>query len=181
VNALYSFTASNAVQPVVGADMWEWTDKTIGGERGPFGLVTVLDNAQDGKENTIATGVDGWGFPTGGESANYGDFLSAVTTQNKQIDANLLGLFGGTPPAAPSPIASMSASPGAIRMGEGTTLTWSTQNAASVSITGIGAVTASGSKAVSPTATTSYALTATGPGGTAQSSVTITVSKKKGR
>jgi len=185
VNALYSFTASNAVQPVVGADMWEWTDKTIGGERGPFGLVTVLDNAQDGKENVIAAGLDAWGFPTGGEAANYGDFLSAVTAQNKQVDSNVLALFGGTPPPPPpapvAPTASLSASPSSIRMGQTTTLAWSTQNAASVSITGIGTVPASGSKAVSPSATNSYVLTATGTGGTKQVSITITVSKRKTR
>jgi len=181
VNALYSFTTANGTQPMVGADMWEWTDKTIGGERGPFGLVTVLDNAQDGTENVIAGGVDAWGFLTGGESTNHGNFLSAVTVQNEKIDANVLALFGSAPPpAALSPTASLSASPGAIRMGQTTTLTWSTQNAASVSIMGIGTVTTSGSKAVSPSATTSYVLTATGTGGTTQSSVTITVSKRKG-
>lgn len=186
VNAMFNFTASDGSHPVVGADMWEWTDKTIGGERGPFGLVTVLDNAQDGKENVIAKGVDAWGFTTGGEAANYGDFLSAVTTQNKQIDTNVLALFGTVPPPpppppAPSPTASMSASPGAIRAGQTTTLSWSTQNATSVSITGIGNVPASGSKAMSPSTTSSYVLSATGAGGTAQTSITITVSKRKMR
>src|SRR5207248_2637064 len=128
----------------------------------------------------IAAGVDASGFPTGGEVANYGDFLSAVTAQNKQIDTSVLALFGPTPPPppppAPPPTAAMSASPGAIRAGQTTTLNWSTQNATSVSITGIGNVAARGSKAISPSATSSHVLSATGTGGTAQTSITITVS-----
>jgi phospholipase C len=78
-----------------------------------------------------------------------------------------------SPPAAPT--VSFSASPTEVDAGQATTLTWKTTNATTVSIQGIGDVDASGSKAVSPESTTTYSITATGPGGSAQASVKITV------
>ena len=78
-------------------------------------------------------------------------------------------------PASPPPTASLGASPTSIRTGQSSTLTWSTQNATSVSITGLGTVGLSGSQAVFPTSSTTYALTATGPGGSAGGSTSVTV------
>jgi len=70
------------------------------------------------------------------------------------------------------PEVSFSADPSAITPGESSTLTWTTEHADTVSINqGIGAVDLSGSMDVSPTETTTYTITATGPGGT---EVTIT-------
>jgi hypothetical protein len=48
-----------------------------------FGLVTYRDNAYDGVEARIAAGVDQWGWPTGGELRDYGDFLTPVTRANR--------------------------------------------------------------------------------------------------
>ena len=74
------------------------------------------------------------------------------------------------------PTAKLSASPSSITAGETSTLTWTTTNATTVSIDqGIGAVSPSGTSVVSPTNTTQYTLTATGPGGTATASTTVTV------
>lgn len=81
---------SDGVFPVVGIDFWEWTDKTTQGENSNFGLVTNLDNAYDGKEAVIAHGVDAWGYPTGGEKANYGDFLTTVTQTNSDILSTII-------------------------------------------------------------------------------------------
>ncbi len=51
-----------------------------------------------------------------------------------------------------------------------------TKNATSVTITpGVGTVNPSGSVSVTPTATTTYTLTATGPNGTVNQAVTVTV------
>jgi len=47
-----------------------------------WGLVTPLDNAYDGREAVIRRGADRWGYPTGGEERNYGDFLSSATSAN---------------------------------------------------------------------------------------------------
>jgi hypothetical protein len=79
----------------------------------------------------------------------------------------------------PPVIASFAASPGALPAGGGhATLTWSTSNAASVSIDGgIGAVAAQGSRPVAIDETTTFVLTASGPGGTTTASVTVTVAE----
>ena len=74
------------------------------------------------------------------------------------------------------PTVSISASPGAIVLGEPTTLSWTSTNADSVSIDqGIGGVGTNGSMIISPIETTTYTITATGPGGSATDSVTVTV------
>ncbi|HXE91434.1 MAG TPA: peptidoglycan-associated lipoprotein Pal [Terriglobales bacterium] len=81
------------------------------------------------------------------------------------------------PPPAAAPTASISASPTTIQRGQAATLTWHTSNADSAVISGIGSVAASGSQAVTPEASTTYSLTAKGPGGEASDSVRITVAE----
>lgn len=76
----------------------------------------------------------------------------------------------------PKPQISFTASPRTITEGESSTLAWDVLNATSVSIDhGIGSQAASGSLSVSPSATTMYRLTATGPGGSVSSHVMVTV------
>jgi outer membrane protein OmpA-like peptidoglycan-associated protein len=73
-------------------------------------------------------------------------------------------------------IVQFTASPLNISPGGTSTLTWSTLNAKSASISGIGPVSINGSTSVSPAATTTYTLTATGNDGTqVTSNVTVTV------
>ncbi len=79
-------------------------------------------------------------------------------------------------PAPPQPQATLSVSPDAIQRGGSATLTWSTQNATSANIDGIGSVQTSGSQAVSPDSSTTYHLTAQGPGGMAEATARLTVS-----
>jgi len=67
------------------------------------------------------------------------------------------------------------ASPAAINLGDSSVLTWSVENATSVQITGVGAVSNEGSSSVTPSQTTSYTLTAQGPGGPVTATTTITV------
>jgi len=87
------------------------------------------------------------------------------------------------PPAAtapavvtPAPTAQISASPAAVIAGDSVMLTWSTTNATTASIDGLGDVPTSGTKTVTPNASTSYHLVAKGAGGTADASVRVTVS-----
>src|SRR6266568_6701641 len=80
------------------------------------------------------------------------------------------------PVAASAPTAQISASPTAISAGDQVTLTWKTTDATSVSIEGLGDVQTSGTKTVTPTASTSYHLTARGEGGTADATARVTVS-----
>ncbi len=80
------------------------------------------------------------------------------------------------PPPATAPTASFSANPTSIEKGQSSTLSWTTTNATNVSIDqGIGDVSTSGSRSVSPSASTTYTLTAKGPGGTKEETARITV------
>lgn len=83
---------------------------------------------------------------------------------------------GGGGAATKPVIASFTATPAALPGGGGdVTLAWSVQDATSLSIEpGVGAVTGS-SLLVRVAATTTYVLTATGPGGNTMASVTVTV------
>jgi peptidoglycan-associated lipoprotein len=81
------------------------------------------------------------------------------------------------PPPPPSPTASISANPATIDAGQSTQLTWQTENATDVSIEGIGKVQASGSQTVTPTDSTTYRLTATGPGGSQDATTRVTVNR----
>ena len=75
------------------------------------------------------------------------------------------------------PTASLTASSTSITEGQSVALRYATNGATSASISGHGAVRLpSGSVTVRPTTTTTYVLTAVNDGGTATSSVTITVS-----
>jgi len=80
---------------------------------------------------------------------------------------------------APTPTISFSASPDDIATGQTSTLVWDTTNATSVTIdNGIGSQPLSGSVVVQPTLTTTYTLTASGPGGTVSRQVTVTVTNR---
>jgi len=77
---------------------------------------------------------------------------------------------------APRPTVTFQANPSSINKGESTTLTWSTTNATQVAIAPeVGPVSAEGSTKVSPADSATYTLTATGPGGSADASVRITI------
>jgi peptidoglycan-associated lipoprotein len=80
------------------------------------------------------------------------------------------------PPAAPV-VAQFSAEPSTIQRGQSATLRWEVSGQAdNVSINnGIGSVRSTGSQQVTPTNSTTYTLTATGPGGTITGSATVSV------
>lgn len=80
----------------------------------------------------------------------------------------------------PPPTATLSVTPTSISAGESATLSWTTTDATDISIdNGIGAVPASGAISVSPTATTTYTLTAQGVGGSVTKHVTLSVTPPK--
>jgi hypothetical protein len=85
-------------------------------------------------------------------------------------------LGGSPPPPTPVPTATFSAAPASITAGQAAVLGWNTTDATSVSIDqAIGAVALSGTRSVSPAATTTYKLTATNAAGTATATTTVTV------
>jgi len=87
---------------------------------------------------------------------------------------------GVTPPPPPPPskpvINSFTAEPTSIEQNQSATLRWSVSNATDINIDqGVGAVQSEGTHAVQPNATTTYTLSARGPGGTDSRSVTVEV------
>src|SRR5262245_42768318 len=82
------------------------------------------------------------------------------------------------PPAPAAPTVSLQASPTMIQKGESATLKWSSTNATELNLSpGVGRVAAEGSQEVRPETSTTYTITATGPGGSAEDSARITVAE----
>ncbi len=84
------------------------------------------------------------------------------------------------PPPQPAPankptINYFTAEPTTIASGQPSSLRWSVTDATTVQIDGIGPVSANGRRAVYPTSTTTYHLTATNPGGSSEADATVTV------
>lgn len=93
VNTFLAAKGSNGDYFVVGLDFWSWGNKWS--EKANWGLVSFKDNAFNGTEAIIAHGTDPWGFSTGGEKTDYGDFLSGVTKANNSVAARLAGTHCG--------------------------------------------------------------------------------------
>jgi hypothetical protein len=72
-------------------------------------------------------------------------------------------------------IASFTANPASITAGQISTLSWTTQNATTITISSLGGVVPNGSVGVSPTTTTTYTLTATNAAGSVTAQATVTV------
>jgi peptidoglycan-associated lipoprotein len=81
------------------------------------------------------------------------------------------------PPSAAQPTVSLKPSAVQIKAGDSVTLSWTSTDATDLSLApGVGKVAAEGSVPVTPTQSTTYTITASGPGGTASASANITVS-----
>jgi len=79
-------------------------------------------------------------------------------------------------PRPDAPTCNMSTNPANITAGGSSTLSWSSTNTTSASINqGIGAVAVNGTRSVSPTSSTTYTGTFTGPGGTVTCNAAVTV------
>jgi len=86
------------------------------------------------------------------------------------------GLASATVAVAPVKT-QMSVNPTQVDCGGTARLTWSSTDAVTGQIAGVGDVPASGDREIKPTDTTNYTLTAAGPGGTATASATVNVNK----
>jgi peptidoglycan-associated lipoprotein len=79
-------------------------------------------------------------------------------------------------PAAAQPTVSLQASPTSIEKGESSTLSWTSTDATQLTIApDVGSVTAQGSTKVTPSASTTYTISASGPGGSSNATARITV------
>jgi peptidoglycan-associated lipoprotein len=119
-----------------------------------------------------------------------------MTTRRASLSltAVLLLVFAGAchkkktaPPPPPTPAAApeaakpvinyFNAEPSTVTSGQPSSLRWSVDNATNIQIdNGIGQVSPNGRRAVYPTATTTYRMTATGPGGDTSAEAIVTVS-----
>lgn len=86
------------------------------------------------------------------------------------------GMASATVVVAPTKITGFSASPTTVDCTQSSNLSWTTADAVDTSVdNGVGDVPNSGSKSVTPLATTNYTLTAAGPGGIVTSSSAVNV------
>jgi tetratricopeptide (TPR) repeat protein len=127
-----------------------------------------------------------------GNADSNGRLIWPVTPGSHTIGINLIGyeaysrvaeiktgekhalLVSLTP--LPKPTITFSATPNTIPAGQPVTLSWQTQNADQVEIEpGVGPVDKSGARQVSPRETTTYTLTAKGPGGSVPRDATVSV------
>jgi hypothetical protein len=124
--------------------------------------------------DTVILEPFGWDMSDSGSYTVYPD----VTTTYSIVAAGP----GGTTTASVTvsvhrpPAVSIRAEPHTIYAGQPTTLTWTSSDADEVSLdNGIGPVALNGSLQVLPALSTTYTVTATGPGGTATAAVTVAV------
>ena len=129
---------------------------------------------------TACTASGGWSGNRGTSGSQSTGSLNATTSYTLTCtgaggSANQTSTVTVTPPV---PAVSLSANPGSVSSGNSSTLTWSTTNAtACVASNGwSGARATSGTASTGAlTATTTFALNCTGPGGGANRSVTVSV------
>ena len=80
------------------------------------------------------------------------------------------------PPTPPAPTVTLTAEPATIEKGHAVTLSWTSQNATDLNVQPeLGKVQAQGSTSITPQTSTTYTITATGPGGTQNSTARVTV------
>lgn len=92
LSAFVNAQAGNGDYFILGVDWWELVDNLR--EKVNFGLLTNRNNAYNGKEAVQAIGTDPWGYATGGEAADYGDFLSGARRANFDVLQLLLDSMG---------------------------------------------------------------------------------------
>ena len=116
----------------------------------------------------FTTNAPGTGWVTG-------DYSVDLLLNNKLVSSP--GFSVQAAPSVPLPeIINFSAVPGTITAGQSLTLSWNVQNASHIEIKpDVGSVPTGGSRLVSPTADTTYMLTALNSGGPSSKSVSVVV------
>jgi hypothetical protein len=84
----FQFRTAAHLAPVAGIKWWEWHDSWS--EKKNFGLVSLSDNAYDGREARVATSADPWGYSVGGEARDYSDFISSVRAAHRTLIESLV-------------------------------------------------------------------------------------------
>jgi hypothetical protein len=144
------------------------------GEINAGGSATLMWNVTGATSTSIDQGIGN--VPVAGTKA----VSPAISTTYTLTAVNSAGAVTNSVTVvvktAPPVIVTFTATPSEITVGGSATLMWNVTGAASTSIDqGIGNISASGNKAVSPTTATTYTLTAVNSGGTVTNSVTVAV------
>jgi endoglucanase len=126
----------------------------------------------------VGKGVDsGFYWSWNPNSGDTGGILTDDWIGVRQDKVALLRRLWGGSTLPSTPVVTLTVSPTSIAAGQTATLAWSATHATTCTASGAwsGARPTSGSLGVSPASTATYALTCTGPGGTASGSATLTV------
>ena len=83
---IYGSQGSNGDYYVMGINFWGLTDDTAIN----WGFISRRDNVYDGNCAVQAFSMDPYGYPCGGEMANYGDFTDEVTQTNSALQQQLI-------------------------------------------------------------------------------------------
>jgi len=103
-------------------------------------------------------------------------FAAAALTVGCSKKPVITGTAPTSEPPAARPTVTLQANPTSINKGDAVTLSWSSTNATQLTIAPeVGAVAPEGSTKVTPSDSTTYTITASGPGGSADSTVRVTV------
>ena len=94
LQALLTSGAGNTKR-FVGMQFWQLFDNQA--ECANWGLLTRRDNPYDGVSARVQKGFDEWGYPTGGEVRDFGDFISYVKRANKLWLAGAAARMGSPP------------------------------------------------------------------------------------
>ena len=134
------------------------------------------------EDATSCTAFLGW---TGTKALNGSQSVSPTVTTTYQLDCTGPGGVGSDDAVVTvtvvqepeDPSVDITANPMTINSGSTSVLTWDSTNATTCTASNgwTGTKTADGTESVSPTVTTTYAISCTGAGGTATDSVSITV------
>jgi len=137
--------------------------------------VTVKWETKNAKQITLnGDKVD----KTGGKSVIPKDTTKfEVIARSGKKEARDSAMVTVTTVKAPEPKVSLKADQSSIERGQNTMLRWSTENARTVTITGLGEVSASGEREISPRVSTTYTATALGDGGAATASARVSVTE----
>jgi hypothetical protein len=88
---MINLTGPDGTRFVVGFEHWTLYDDAVSnwGEINNFGLITLQDNAYDGKEARRAMTTDSNGRTVGGEEADYGNLLAPLISYLRTLQTKL--------------------------------------------------------------------------------------------
>ncbi len=138
------------------------------------GLVWAIQNAEEAEINGVG-GVNATGGSTTVTVNQTTTFT--LTARNSKRSVSQSVTVTVAPPEAPR-IVRFEATPSRVVAGQQTTLVWNVENATTVTISGIGNVSPSGSSSVQVNESTTYTLTARNEGGEVTATAAVTVASQ---